>query len=89
MTDARSYLDQLGAELADRGWKAEVVMDGGHPVLSVCNPDAADVTETIACSGDAYVSRWGRSIGPVADVPAVADRISRVLREVSEWVLGK
>jgi hypothetical protein len=83
-TDARTQLERLGAELAERGWNVEVGQDGTQPVLSVRNPNVADLNELIMCSGEAFRWTWGQGIGSITEVPGVATRIMHVLREVTE-----
>ncbi|MBC6469346.1 hypothetical protein [Actinomadura alba] len=82
--DARAHLERLGAELADHGWTAEVGEDGSRSVLSVCNPNIADLNEVIVCSGETFRWTWGQGIGPATEVTGVATRIMYVLREVAE-----
>ncbi|MGH3389104.1 MAG: hypothetical protein ACRDOO_09530 [Actinomadura sp.] len=83
-TDARAHLERLSAELTDRGWHADVVVDDGRPTLAVGNPRVKDLNDRVAYSSEAFRWTWGQGIGPVTDIPGVADRIVHVLREVPE-----
>ncbi|MCW2900466.1 MAG: hypothetical protein JWO67_2731 [Streptosporangiaceae bacterium] len=83
-TDANGHLECLGAELADRGWRAKVSQDGDRPVLWVRNPKVAELNERIVCTGDAFRWMWGQGIGPTTEAAGVATRIMYVLREVGE-----
>jgi hypothetical protein len=80
---ARTYLEQLAAELSSRGWRTKPLVNGR---LRVTNPDAADLAELIGCHAPdgrwEFCWSWGDAIGPVDTVAAVADRITKVLRTV-------
>lgn len=82
--DARAALLRLQAELAERGWKAELRGTDDKPVLYVRNPSVAALNEEIHFASGGF--RWphGQGIGPAEDVRGVAGAIIHVLRAVGE-----
>jgi hypothetical protein len=86
MDDARTHLERLAQELRQRQWTARLGRRGSAPILTVVNPGAPRITETVICSGSAgdyvFCWSWRQTIGPVGEVSGAADRIQHVLRGV-------
>lgn len=86
MNDARTYLQRLAEELTERQWTANLGRASGEPVLKVVNPAAPELGESVVCRGSdgdyTFCWSWSQTIGPVAGVTGVADRIQHVLRGV-------
>ncbi len=75
-------LVQLAAELHARGHRAHLVTPAGQrPYLHAANPGV--LSENVAYEAGWYWWRpWADRIAPATDVPAAADKITRVLRGV-------
>ncbi|GAA3949965.1 hypothetical protein GCM10023085_35620 [Actinomadura viridis] len=78
------YLEELGDEMVRRGFRVRLTLPPGlAPSLHVMNPDASALAENILAEEGAdgwwYWWSWAERIAPVGDVPAVADRVARVL----------
>lgn len=80
------HLEQLRAELADRGWITNV-LDQGHPSLFVQNPDpgAAALKDHVLVAPNLdgfcwFWWPWASPIGAAADPAQAAARITHVLR---------
>lgn len=80
VTSARARLELLRAELAERGWDAELRGTDAKPHLRVVNPGDPALSGMIAAQGSDYRWTWGPVLGPADDVHGVADRILYVLR---------
>lgn len=83
-TGATALLEQLLAELANRGWDADLTGTRERPYIRVRNPNDPKLNGMVTCLGGNYRWTWGPVLGPVDDVAGVADRIVHVLREVSK-----
>jgi hypothetical protein len=81
--DVRARLEQLGAELAGRGWSVQVRGTVKRPYLRVVNPDDLALNGMVVALGDQYRWTWGPVLGQADDVHGVADRILHVLRGVA------
>ncbi|MFI6523047.1 hypothetical protein ACIBF1_46350 [Spirillospora sp. NPDC050679] len=78
------YLEELGGELRERGFRARVTMPRDQsPSLHVVNPDAVALAENILAEEDAdgwwYWWSWGERIARADDLAEAADRVARVL----------
>lgn len=78
------YLEKLGAELVERGFRVRLTVPRGRPAsLHVMNPDASGLTENILAEAGTdgwwFWWSWAERIGVADDVPAAADRVARVL----------
>jgi hypothetical protein len=80
------HLEQLRAELADRGWITRA-LDQGQPSLFVQNPDpgAAALNDHVVVApsidGDCWFWwPWASPIGAADDIAHAAARITHVLR---------
>ncbi len=72
--------EQLADCLEARGYRTKVIERLTGPVrLTVSNPAAAALTETIIVHAGAFWWPWRDQIGTEADVPRAADIIARVL----------
>ncbi|TDC65481.1 hypothetical protein E1200_18350 [Actinomadura sp. GC306] len=71
-------LGRLAAELDSRGWRTTLRDDR----LTVANPAAPRLNDSITSDGRVFRWAWGQGIGPVDEVPGAADRIVHVLRSV-------
>lgn len=81
--DGTYHLDQLRAELAGRGWAAEIRNAGGQAVLLVCNSAETGLRGQIVCRDEDFHWEWGGAVGPVTAVLEAADRIVFVLGEIT------
>jgi len=73
-------LEKLAAELAARGLQARLMTpDDRLPSLTVTNPQAAMLDETVITSAEWFWWSWGDRIAAVADVAAAAEAVARVL----------
>jgi diadenosine tetraphosphate (Ap4A) HIT family hydrolase len=86
MTDeVAAAMEQLAAALRARGFR--VMMDlacGGVPHMTVHNPAAARLSETIIGHAGAFWWSWREQIAPVSDVTTAAAVIARVLATADE-----
>jgi hypothetical protein len=81
-------LEKLAVELGACGFTTTITIPDGHlPCLTVSNPEASALSETILASQGFYWWSWAERIGPVGDVAAVASRIARVLAVVPGGVM--
>lgn len=79
--DPAAALEKLAAELAARGYRTPSLSPHGRPpALTVTNPAASMLTETVMAEGGWFWWPWAERIAPVADVAAAAERVARVLR---------
>ncbi|XRQ15049.1 hypothetical protein ACN3XK_30455 [Actinomadura welshii] len=76
--DTIHALGRLAAELDARGWRTALRDDR----LTVANPAAPCLNDSITCDGRVFRWTWGQGIGPVDEVSGAADRIVGVLRSV-------
>ncbi|WP_067490788.1 hypothetical protein [Actinomadura hibisca] len=79
------YLEDLGGELRERGFRARVNLPRAQPPsLHVMNPDAVALAENIQAEEDAdgwwYWWSWAERIARADDLAEAADRVARVLR---------
>ncbi len=73
-------LEKLAAELSARGYETRLtVPDGRPPGLSVINPAAPMLAETVMAYAEWFWWPWADRIAPAADVATAADAIARVL----------
>ena len=72
-------LEKLAAELSERGLDPVITATGGRPVLTVSNPDAPALSESVLEDAGLFRWSWAEQIGPVGDVSGAADAIARVL----------
>ncbi len=73
-------LEKLAAELTARGYEARLIApDGRPPWLTVINPAAAMLAETIMADAQWFWWPWADRIAPTADVATAADAIAQVL----------
>jgi hypothetical protein len=76
-------LEKLAVELGARGFETRLLApEGWRPSLAVRNLIAPMLSETVLAQADWFWWPWADRISPVADVPAAADRIARVLAVV-------
>ncbi|GAA0938696.1 hypothetical protein [Nonomuraea longicatena] len=80
--EPREHLEQLRAELAERGWPAHIVGTSRHVALRVCNPDDGGLNVDIGSRDGRYHWPQGRVIDATDIAEAVA-AITHVLRGVS------
>ena len=79
--DPAAAWEKLAAELAARGFAAPALPAHGRlPSLSVANPAAAMLTETVMADGGWFWWPWAGRIAPIAGVAAAADRVAHVLQ---------
>jgi hypothetical protein len=85
-SEARTNLERLGTALQVRGWRVSLTGEGPGAKLTVTNPAAPSLSETIVCGleGDGwhFMWEWLEAIEPVDKIDAAARRIRHVLREV-------
>jgi hypothetical protein len=73
-------LDKLTAELRARSYQAHLTAPAGRPPsLTVTNPQATVLAETVMVDATSFWWSWAERIGPVSDVSGVAIAIHRVL----------
>jgi hypothetical protein len=73
-------LEKLAAELRARGFETRLAVPQGHvPSLSVINPQATALSETVVAGEDWFWWSWAEKVAPVADVSEAAGVIARVL----------
>jgi hypothetical protein len=73
-------LEKLAAELTARGFETRLAVPPGHvPSLSVINPQATALSETVVAGDDWYWWSWAERVAPVAEVGEAAGVIARVL----------
>lgn len=73
-------LEKLAAELGERGFGTRIhAPEGRVPALTVTNPRASRLTETVTTGDGSFWWSWAERIAPVADVGSAADVITRVL----------
>lgn len=78
--DLDTAMEQLAAELRDRGLETNLILaPGGLPRMIVRNPAATALSETIVGHAGGFWWPWKDRIGPASDVPGVAGVIARVL----------
>ncbi len=74
-------LERLAAELQARGHRAHLITPAGkRPYLHTANPGV--LSENVAYEAGWYWWPWAERLAPATDVPAAADKITRVLRGV-------
>jgi hypothetical protein len=79
--DPARALEKLGAELAARGYRTPALSPHGRPPsITVANPAASMLTETVMAEGGWFWWPWADRIAPLADVSAAAGHVARVLR---------
>jgi hypothetical protein len=76
-------LEALAAELRARSLDPVITNTGGRPVLTVSNPDAPALSESVLEDAGLFRWSWEEEIGPVGDVSGAADAIARVLARSS------
>ena len=72
-------LEKLAAELTGRGFDPVITTSGGRPTLTVSNPAAPALNESVLEDGRWFWWSWAERIATTADVPGAADAIARVL----------
>lgn len=73
-------LEELAAELSARGYRTRLNPAGTQPLsLTVTNPGAAMLTETVLAHAGWFWWPWADRIAPTANMTAAAGRIARVL----------
>jgi hypothetical protein len=73
-------LEKLAAELHSRGYEARITTpDGRQPRLTVTNPAAVILAETVLADAGWYWWPWADRIAAMAEVSTAADVITRVL----------
>ena len=78
--DPAAALEKLAAELAARGFATPALSRHGRPAsLTVANPAASMLTETVMAEAGWFWWPWADRIAPVTDVSTAADRVARVL----------
>jgi hypothetical protein len=78
-------LEKLAAELAARGYQADLRTPAGRlPYLDVRNPRASVLAEKVYAQADAYWYSWAERIADCDDVTTAAAILARVLRAVDE-----
>jgi hypothetical protein len=78
-------LERLAAELATRGFQAMLRAPGdGQPTLTVRNPRAGVLAETVYAGEGSYWWSWREPIAGVDQVTTAAGILARVLRVVGE-----
>lgn len=85
-TAANDHLEHLGDLMQRKGWRVSLTITTFGPVLTVSDPDARDVAETVVCRQAAdgtWHYMWGPDktrVGSVARAGSVARRIADELR---------
>ena len=83
--DVTTAMEQLAAELRERGLHTEMIASPAGPVrMKVRNPAASALSETIIGHAGAFWWPWRDQIGPAADVVRAAAVITRVLAVAEE-----
>ncbi len=81
--DVTAAMEQLAAELRDRGLHAEMIASAAGPArMRVRNPAASVLSETIIGHAGAFWWPWRDQIGPATDISHAAAVIARVLAAV-------
>jgi hypothetical protein len=91
-TGTIGHLEQLGQELAHRGWIASLQEPAGrNPSLYVQNPDpeAAALNDHVLVAPDGggncwFWWPWASRISPASQIPEAAARIAHVLRATDD-----
>ena len=74
-------LEKLAAELAARGYRLPSLSPHGRPPsLTVANPAASMLSESVLVEGGWFWWPWADRIAPVGDITTAAERVARVLR---------
>jgi hypothetical protein len=78
-------LEALGAELTARGFQTTLKPpEGGPPCLTVRNPRASVLAETIYADAGSFWWSWREPIAACDQVTTAAGLLARVLRAVGE-----
>lgn len=78
-------LETLGAELATRGFQATLRVPEDSPAcLTVRNPRASVLAETVYVDGGLFWWSWREPIAGTGDVDTAAGIVARVLRTAGE-----
>jgi hypothetical protein len=73
-------LEKVAAELGARGFESRLITaEGRRPSLTVTNPQATALSETVVAGEGWLWWSWAERIAAVTDVAAAADAITRVL----------
>jgi hypothetical protein len=84
-TRATGDLEKLSAELAARGFQTTLqAPEDGIPCLTVRNPRASVLAETVYASDGSYWWSWREPIAGCDHVLAAAGILARVLRTAGE-----
>lgn len=84
-TDAIADLEKLATELAARGFQATLRTSAdGLPSLSVRNPRASVLMETVSARDGSYWWSWCEPIAGCDQASTAAGILARVLRAVGE-----
>jgi hypothetical protein len=84
-TATTSDLEKLAAELATRGFEATLsASSDGMPCLSVRNPRASVLAETVYAGEGSFWWSWREPIASVDQVMTAAGILARVLRAAGE-----
>jgi hypothetical protein len=79
--DPTAALEKLAAELTARGYRTPALSAHGRPPsLTVANPAASMLTETVMAEAGWFWWPWADRIAPVSEVAVAAERVARVLR---------
>jgi hypothetical protein len=74
-------LEQLAAELDSQTYAVSLITgEGRRPGLHITNRCAMQLAEYVYSDGEHFYWGWAERIGPVADLPAVAAAVDRVLQ---------
>lgn len=85
----QAALEKLAAELAARGYQADVRRpDGRLPHLDVRNPRATVLTERVYVQAGAFWWSWAERIADDDEVTTAASILARVLRTVDDECYG-
>jgi hypothetical protein len=77
---ARADLEKLAVELNARGFETQLIVPEGRvPSLSVTNPWARALSESVVAGDGWFWWSWAERIAEVADVGEAAGAISHVL----------
>ena len=78
-------LESLAGELGRRGYDTRLITPHGRPPsLTVRNPRARALAETVLAQSGWYWYSWAERIAPVDDVTGAAAIVARVLRAEGE-----
>ncbi len=78
--DVSAAMEQLAAELQERGLEAKMIAVASGPLrMRVRNPAALALSETVIGHAGAFWWPWRAQIGPLTDAAGVAAVIARVL----------